>query len=117
MWHSTPCLCPYVLEGSGCVQFACSHLPPIGPLWPAPLHTSWNLCLIGTDGVVATSKRILSKTSNRLCTLIQNPPKELVPPDPNAMWTTFGQGAVCRKIQKALCALIDDRVCSVWRGS
>ena len=42
--------------------------------------------------------------------MIQNVPKELIPPDPNTIWTTYGQGAVSRRLQKALCALIDDRV-------
>ena len=45
-----------------------------------------------------------------LCTMIQNAPKELYPPDPNTIWTTYGQGAASRRLQKALCALIDDRV-------
>ena len=42
-----------------------------------------------------------------LCTIIQNVPKELIPSDPNTIWTTYGQGAVSRRLQKALCALID----------
>jgi len=45
-----------------------------------------------------------------LCTIIQNVPKELIPSDPNTIWTTYGQGAVSRRLQKALCALIDDRI-------
>ena len=37
-------------------------------------------------------------------------PKDLVPSDPANIWVTYGQGAVSRGLQKALCALIDERI-------
>lgn len=45
-----------------------------------------------------------------LYSMIQNIPRELVPPEAADIWTTYGQGAVSRRLQKALCALIDDAV-------
>ena len=45
-----------------------------------------------------------------LCTILQNAPKELILTGPNTIWTTYGQGAVSRRLQKELCAFIDDRV-------
>ena len=36
--------------------------------------------------------------------------QKLVPSDPANIWVTYGQGAVSRGLQKALCALIDERI-------
>ena len=41
---------------------------------------------------------------------IANVPRDLVPPDPANIWAIYGQGAVSRGLQKALCVLIDDRI-------
>ena len=45
-----------------------------------------------------------------LCSMIKDVPKELVPPDPVNIWGLYGQGAVSQGLQKALSALIDDRI-------
>ena len=45
-----------------------------------------------------------------LCSMIARIPRDLVPPDPANIWVTYGQGAVSRGLQKALCVLIDERI-------
>ena len=42
--------------------------------------------------------------------MIKDVPNELVPPDPVNIWGLYGQGAVSQGLQKALSALIDDRI-------
>ena len=45
-----------------------------------------------------------------LCSMIARIPRDLVPSDPANIWVTYGQGAVSRGLQKALCVLIDERI-------
>ena len=59
----------------------------------------------------------ISSCHQALCSLIRKAPREIVPPDPLNLWSTYGQGTVSRKLQKALTVLIDDGVAAGYNGT
>ena len=59
----------------------------------------------------------LNSCHQALYSMIQKISKELVPPKPLDLWSTYGQGTVSRRLQKALTALIDDGVAAHYGGA
>ena len=59
----------------------------------------------------------VSSCHQALCSMVRKIPKELIPTDPLNFWSTYGQGAVSRRLQKALTALVDDGVAAHYGGT